>query len=549
MLKEKLCYEDQLPVNVIAAAISEYPIHFHEDLELVCLLSGSMTLRNGYYTHTMRPGDIFVFNDRELHSFRATDEPNAAVILQIDSSYFSGVYPDLKTGFFVTDTDGPDTPEMDELRTVLIRIVMAFFSDGTDRAARVVEHTHSLLSLLMEEFRCFSMENGRFVNVSKNRTNKILTGRMHRIQDYLYANYSKKLTLREIAEREHLSVYYLSHVIKSATGLSFKEFLGFIRVEESEKYLLGTDMKIPDVSDAVGFSAVRYYEKYFAKWFGMSPGEYRMTHPDHAGNRNPAAVYSKLGGDTIKAAIKEKFNDVYREYAAVSRLPAMVISVNLNETKGFDPSKADPLLRMLRDLRDGGELSGSSDNRGIPGAADGSDTERIAHPAALLFEMWESLGERIIDAGGRHIISVGGCETPGSKTGTGAAGVSILLWNADAGDGRERTELLVRLVGLSGMYDVRRISYEGRGAAAATERRKSQNGKETRARARNAKREALCRRVDTFPTVAHTRMKVTKRLTLQVESELSGAVLILIDQNIPDGTEHPDPACQLHQTR
>jgi AraC-like DNA-binding protein len=268
MLKEKLAYEDDLPVNVIVAEITEYPIHFHEDLELVYLLRGSMTLRNGYYTYTMRAGDVFILNDREIHSFYRTDEPNTVMILQIDAEYFSRFYPHLKSSFFVTDMDDPESAEMDALKGLLARVIME--SIGGD-AGRVIAHTHSLLTLIMEEFQYFSMENGRFVNVSKNKTNKILAGRMNRIQDYLYDHYNKRLTLHEIAELEHLSVYYLSHVIKAATGLSFKEFLNFIRVEESERYLLGTDMKITDISDAVGFSAVRYYVKYFTKWFDMSP--------------------------------------------------------------------------------------------------------------------------------------------------------------------------------------------------------------------------------------------------------------------------------------
>ncbi len=76
---------------------------------------------------------------------------------------------------------------------------------------------------------------------------------MSRISHYLYDNYSRKLTLSEIAEKEHLSVYHLSHIIKQSTGLSFKELLSFIRVEESEKHLLGSDMSVIRIAEAVGF--------------------------------------------------------------------------------------------------------------------------------------------------------------------------------------------------------------------------------------------------------------------------------------------------------
>ena len=50
MLKEKIIYKDQLPVNVVTADIDEYPIHFHDDMEVVYILEGSVIMRNGYYT-------------------------------------------------------------------------------------------------------------------------------------------------------------------------------------------------------------------------------------------------------------------------------------------------------------------------------------------------------------------------------------------------------------------------------------------------------------------------------------------------------------------
>ena len=72
MLKEKIIYKDELPINVVTANIIEYPIHFHDDMEVVYVLSGSVILKNGYYTYTLKQGDIFILNDRDMHSFEST---------------------------------------------------------------------------------------------------------------------------------------------------------------------------------------------------------------------------------------------------------------------------------------------------------------------------------------------------------------------------------------------------------------------------------------------------------------------------------------------
>ncbi|MEG0157262.1 MAG: AraC family ligand binding domain-containing protein, partial [Anaerovoracaceae bacterium] len=77
MLKEKITYKDELPINILVAEIEEYPIHFHDELEVVYILKGKVKLRNGYYSYELKQGDIFILNDREIHSFnRIDDEEN-----------------------------------------------------------------------------------------------------------------------------------------------------------------------------------------------------------------------------------------------------------------------------------------------------------------------------------------------------------------------------------------------------------------------------------------------------------------------------------------
>ena len=225
MLKEKSAYKEDLPVNVTVANVVDYPIHFHNDLEVVYVLDGSVRMKNGYYNYILKQGDIFILNAREIHSFESNGEKNMVMMLQLDTDYFSRYYENLRNSFFVTDMEDDSDESLDVLRTLLARIMMEILEKGYGYEAKVIESTHNLLSNLFADFQYYLMEDGKFVNGTKNKGNKILAGRLSRITDYMYENYTRKLTLNEIAEREHLSIYYLSHVIKEATGLSFQELL------------------------------------------------------------------------------------------------------------------------------------------------------------------------------------------------------------------------------------------------------------------------------------------------------------------------------------
>ena len=69
------------------------------------------------------------------------------------------------------------------------------------------------------------------------------TERISRIITYIYQYYAEKITLEDLAAMEHLSEFYISHIIKDCTGMNFREFLCFARVEWSEIQLLDTNKK------------------------------------------------------------------------------------------------------------------------------------------------------------------------------------------------------------------------------------------------------------------------------------------------------------------
>lgn len=436
-------YKDELPVNVVVANIEEYPIHFHDDMEVVYVLEGSVVLRNGYYTYTLKQGDIFILNDREMHSFANTGEENMVMMLQLDLAYFSKYYDNLKNNFFVTDMEDDSDESLEILRNILARIMMEILQKGYGYEHKVIESTHNLIACLMSDFQYFVMEDGKFVNEAKNKGNKILAGRLNRITDYMYDNYSRKLTLNEIANREHLSIYYLSHVIKEATGLSFQDLLSFIRVEESEKLLLGTNKKIGAIAEETGFSAVRYYIKHFETWYGMHPLEYRKQFTGKVSSRETHAQYLRNTPPQIEEAIRHQVKGVYTDYINKQKAKPVIVDVNIQD---------DYMGRRTKSL----ELKELMERENMK-------------PMAGPYELLKSLGESVVASGNNFII------TTASKYPGPLSNLSILVFNFNEAVGTdlknttskeatldiikkydEEIEFLVRCSGLSGEFKISR---------------------------------------------------------------------------------------------
>ena len=92
-----------------------------------------------------------------------------------------------------------------------------------------------------------------------------------RITRYILLNYRDKITLNDIAEMEHLSSYYLSHLIKENLGFNFQSFLNAIRLEFAEKELVFTGKTLLQISQDCGFSSPNYFNKCFSAWYGKTP--------------------------------------------------------------------------------------------------------------------------------------------------------------------------------------------------------------------------------------------------------------------------------------
>ncbi|MFV0518090.1 MAG: AraC family transcriptional regulator [Aminipila sp.] len=509
MLKEKSYFREELPINVTTAHIEEYPAHFHDDLEIVYVLEGSVNLKNGYYSYLLKQGDIFILNDREIHSFTRTDEDNMVMMLQINLSYFSNYYGDLKNNFFITDVhDSSESVEV--LRNILGRIMMEVLEKGYGYEHKVIESTHNLLACLLSDFQYFASEDGKVVNESKSKTNKVLAGRLRRITDYMYDNYTRKLTLNEIADREHLSIYYLSHVIKEATGLSFQDLLSFIRVDESEKLLMTTNKKIGAISEEMGFSAVRYYIKHFKVWFGIHPQEYRKKYADKGSTRESNANYVRCSPQEIEEAIRKQVKGVYSEYIKGKKPDPVIVELDLQAALTEQQVVKTFMCELL----------------------EREDLKPIARP----FNLMKSLKERVIASGKNYLI------TTSSTNPNDINSLSILVYNIndfirkdlDNAESREKIfeissqydeegEFLIKCQGLSGEFNVSRYKLSQKNIVTAY-----QEG--LRAPGVASKRETVINSWSTLPDIDFS--SITTSEALNVRSTMRGisAEIILIDR-------------------
>jgi AraC-like DNA-binding protein len=98
------------------------------------------------------------------------------------------------------------------------------------------------------------------------------------IKKYIEDHLPEDITVAEIAKDMNISVYYLSHLFKSVTGITLIEFRNELRLTKAKQLLIRTNEPINKIAGECGFSNASYFTEVFARSEKIPPSEFRKYH-------------------------------------------------------------------------------------------------------------------------------------------------------------------------------------------------------------------------------------------------------------------------------
>jgi xylan 1,4-beta-xylosidase len=261
-----------LPIRAFIQSADRVKMHWHDDIEISLVLQGSVNIRVGNDIYILKENDLVVINNNAIHNTTETKEDNILLVLKINPHYYSKYYPEFTNVVFdckSCDHGEEGQEKFDITRHHLAKIIWEFNKKKEDSKLMVGGEMHLLLVHLINNFKVAMKENEKVGNANKD------IERIQRIISYMSENIEKGITLQEIADKEHLNVYYLSHFIKKMIGISFQEYLNYIRLDRSIKLLTTTNKTITAISHESGFPSTKSLNRIFKREFDCSPSEYR----------------------------------------------------------------------------------------------------------------------------------------------------------------------------------------------------------------------------------------------------------------------------------
>ena len=103
-------------------------------------------------------------------------------------------------------------------------------------------------------------------------------GREHSLTEvirYIDANFTRNITLEEMAERFFISKYHLSREFKNYFGITPNHYVIGKRITLAKKLLRFSDMTLEEISTQCGFYDSSYMNKQFKSSEGIGATEFR----------------------------------------------------------------------------------------------------------------------------------------------------------------------------------------------------------------------------------------------------------------------------------
>lgn len=299
MRPEIIEFPHGLPVNVFARCVEEYPYHWHNTLEILQVLKGTVNMNIGDENLQLSANDLAIINMGELHRI-TPGQDNEILFIQIDAGFYRRLLNEDRYVFIYccsTYHEAESPEKYQGLREHIARLVQAFNENPAEEQRT---RTENVLSDMLN-YVTYNFDFLRWGYGTEPFDDKFVE---RLLQMAKRTNYNFEMTpaLTELAAEMNVSHYHLSHDLKKKLGSTFLNFVYYSRCEHAAKLLLSTNKRILDIGLECGFSDPKYLIKHFRQFFQYTPSQFRRMYQADTPTLERQARYRDLPlSDAVKA--------------------------------------------------------------------------------------------------------------------------------------------------------------------------------------------------------------------------------------------------------
>ena len=270
-----------LPISIKIRELIQYEnkralCHWHDDIEIIKILSGSMNFYiNGEIFHLIKD-DILIVNSKQIHyGYEYNHDDCKFICLMVNPSvlkinkamYRVYVIPIIENnGLLAWCLKNNEGKQLDRILFALI--------DWQEKSCRAKEW--KLLSLVYDLwYQIYNLiDNDKNLNLIKDDTSDDVNI-FKQMVIFIYQNYKKAIILQDIAKSGNVGKSKCYELFKRYVNKTPNDFVNLYRLEKSKILLKNEDLSITEVALECGFNSGSYYAELFKKYNGCTPRNFR----------------------------------------------------------------------------------------------------------------------------------------------------------------------------------------------------------------------------------------------------------------------------------
>lgn len=283
-MQETIIYDD--PLLRHSLYIVEYdnymrdliPWHWHNEMELLYLASGSCIYRTGRGEYQLWAGDAIYLNPGVLHTLEPVESNTVSYANLFDTAFLTGTdwsYFDLHYAAPVYQQKSVEAIPIyreEEGTSQVLELIRQTITVCRDEPPFFALKLRNILSEIWEYLyqrvqECKEQKPGIQVEASDVRVKQMLL--------YIMENYQTKISIPDLAASVNISERECYRLFKQYLRQTPHLFIQRYCIQKAQSLLRTTQMPIAEVASATGFESISYFSKIFKQLTEVTPSEYR----------------------------------------------------------------------------------------------------------------------------------------------------------------------------------------------------------------------------------------------------------------------------------
>lgn len=253
----------------------QMPYHWHEEYELLHVLSGEFDLTLDDTAIVLYPGDVAFISAEQLHGGIPRDCIYECIVFDMR---------------LLLKCNDHCKQQISSIRHGHILLQSVYPADD-----RIIRHTIPPMFRALHE-QCMGYElitlgclfqflgevykHGAYQPVESTQSEGRRVLQLKQVFELIETDYASPLTLSAMASAVHMSPKYFCRFFKATTHRTPVDYLNYYRVEAACNEIAASSKNLTEIALDVGFSSLNYFIRQFRKYKGITPGQYQeMLNP------------------------------------------------------------------------------------------------------------------------------------------------------------------------------------------------------------------------------------------------------------------------------